>query len=53
MEVYDLRQDKSEDPRERPEVLAAQEMYEPRPRIDVWAVFGSDADARQAGHTGV
>ena len=53
LEVYDLRRDKSEDLSKRAEVLATREIYDPQPRIDVWEVFGSDADARKAGHTGV
>lgn len=52
LEVYDLRRDKSEDLRLRAKVEAALEMYDPQPRIDVWEVYGSDADARKAGHTG-
>ena len=52
LEVYDLRQDKSEDLRAREDVSVALEMYSPPPSVDVWPVFGSADDARNAGQTG-
>ena len=52
LEVYDLRQDKSEDLREREDVSHALAKYSPPPRIDVWPVYGSAEDARDAGEIG-
>lgn len=52
LEIYDLRQDKSEDLSERKDVLDAVEMYSPPPVVEVWPVYGSADDARNAGHIG-
>ena len=52
LEIYDLRKDKSEDLTARAAVLAALETYSPLPRVDVWPVFGTAGDARNAGQTG-
>ena len=52
LEIYDLRRDKSEDLTARPEVSTALASYSPPPRVDVWPVFGSAADARNAGQIG-
>ena len=52
LEIYDLRQDKSEDLAVRDDVSAALNMYCPPPKIDVWPLFGSAEDARNAGYTG-
>ena len=52
LEIYDLRQNKSEDLTASEEVAAALQMYSPPPKVDVWPVFGSADDARNAGQTG-
>ena len=52
LEIYDLRQDKSEDLTVRDDVSAALNMYCPPPKIDIWPLFGSAEDARNAGYTG-
>ena len=52
LEVYDLRRDKSEDLRCREEVSETQATYSPAPRIDVWPVYGSAEDARDAREIG-
>lgn len=52
LEVYDLRQDKSEDLTARKDVSDALSMYSPPPVVDVWPVFGSADDARNAGQIG-
>jgi len=52
LEIYDLRQDKSEDLTAKADVSATLNMYSPPPKIDVWAVFGSAEDARNAGQVG-
>ena len=52
LEVYDLRRDKSEDLRGRDEVSETLASYSPAPRIDVWPIYGTAEDARDAGETG-
>ena len=52
LEVYDLRRDKSEDLRGRKEVLHALAKYLPPLKVDVWPVYGSAEDARDAGEIG-
>lgn len=52
LEIYDLRQDKSEDLTTRQDVAAAREAYSPPPRVDVWPVYGGADDARNAGEIG-
>lgn len=52
LEVYDLRQDKAADLTTRQEVTVAAAKYSPPPRIDVWAMYGSSEDARNAGEIG-
>lgn len=52
LEVYDLRRDKSEDLRDRDEVSETLATNLPAPRIDVWPMYGSAEDARNAGETG-
>ena len=52
LEIYDLRENKSEDLRAREDVSAALEKYSPPPRVDLWPVFGSADDARDAGQIG-
>ena len=52
LEIYDLRKDKSEDLTARPAVSEALARYSPPPRVDVWPVFGSAVDARNAGQIG-
>ena len=52
LEIFDLRKDKSENLTVREDVLVALGMYSPPPKIDVWAVFGSADDARDAGQIG-
>ena len=52
LEIYDLRKDKSENLTARAEVSAVLEKYSPPPRVDVWPVYGSADDARNAGHIG-
>ena len=52
LEVYDLRQDKAKDLTTRQEVTVAAAKYSPRPRINVWPMYGSAEDARNAGEVG-
>lgn len=52
LEIYDLRQDKSDDLTVREDVLDTLARYSPPPKISVWPVFGSAHDARNAGQTG-
>ena len=52
LEIYDLRQDKSEDLTARGAVSAALKRYSPPPKVDVWPMYGSADDARDAGETG-
>ena len=52
LEVYDLRDDKSEDLTARQNVSEALATYSVPPRVDVWPVYGSAADARAAGESG-
>ena len=52
LEIYDLRQDKSEDLTARAEIADALAMYSPCPRVDVWPVYGSADAARNAGQVG-
>ena len=52
LEIYDLRQDKSEDLTVREDVSAVLNMYSPPPKVDVWPLFGSAEHARNAGYTG-
>lgn len=52
LEIYDLRQDKSDNLAANAKVLRVLENYSPPPRVDVWPVFGSADDARNAGYTG-
>lgn len=52
LEIYDLRQDKSANLTAHEEVSAALKKYSPPPRVDVWPLYGSADDARNAGHTG-
>ena len=52
LEVYDLRQDKAEALWKRQDVTVAAASYAPPPRIDVWPMYGSAEDARNAGEIG-
>ena len=52
LEIYDLRKDKKEDLKQRPEVSTAMGAFAMPPEIHVWPVFGSSEDARVAGYTG-
>ena len=53
LEIYDLRQDKSDDLTTREEVLAVKDACAPPPRINVWPLFGSARAARNARYTGI
>ena len=53
LEIYDLRQDKSEDLTARQDVAIALAAYSPPVRVHVWPVYGSADDARAAGEIGV
>ncbi len=52
LEIYDLRQDKSEDLSATNDVLDAMATNSPPPVVEVWPVYGSADDARKAGHIG-
>ena len=52
LEIYDLRKDKSEDLTAREDVSDALAMYSTPPIIDVWHMYGSPDDARNAGQVG-
>ena len=52
LEVYDLRQDKSQDLTLRQDVSDALARYSPPLRVHVWSVYGSADDARAAGEIG-
>ena len=52
LEIYDLRQDKSGNLTVHEDVSAALSMYCPPPKVDIWPLFGSAEDARNAGYTG-
>ena len=52
LEVYDLRQDKSEDLTARQDVSIALATYSPPVRVNVWPVYGGADDARAAGEIG-
>ena len=52
LEIYDLRKKKSENLTARMEVSAALKKFSPPPKVDVWPVFGSAADARKEGQSG-
>ena len=52
LEIYDLRQDKSEDLTARQDVSIAVATYSPPLRVNVWPVYGSADDARAAGEIG-
>lgn len=50
VEVYDMRQNKAQDPREHKVVRDALASCNPEPPIRLTAIFGSAKDARNAGH---
>lgn len=50
VEVYDMRKDKTADPRNHAEVKAAEALCSPIPDLRLTAIFGSAKDARNAGH---
>ena len=52
LEVYDLRRDKDDALWKRQEVTTAAESYSPPPKIDIWPMYGSADDARNAGQSG-
>ena len=52
LEIYDLRQDKSEDLTAREDVSAALSMYSPPPTVHIWPMYGSADDARNAAQIG-
>ena len=52
LEIYDLREDKTDDLTKRVEVCAAMDNFSPQIKVHVWPVFGSSEDARDAGFTG-
>ena len=52
LEIYDLRQEKSEDLTAREDVSDALAMYSPHPMVHVWRVYGSADEARNAGEIG-
>ena len=52
LEVYDLRRDKSEDLTTRQDVSVARGAYSPPLMVDVWPMYGSADDARNAGEIG-
>jgi hypothetical protein len=53
LEIYDLRQDKTRDLRDCEDVLTILTACSPPPRVDVWRMYGSAKDARDAGEAGV
>ena len=52
LEIYDLRQDKSEDLTLRQDVSDALATYSPPLLVHVWRAYGSADDARHAGEVG-
>lgn len=52
LEIYDLRKDKKDDLKQRPEVSQVMRTFSIPPEIHVWPVFGSSEDARAAGYRG-
>ena len=52
LEIYDLRNDKTEDLRKQAKVVAMRNLCTPHPEIHMWPVFGSAKDARKAVYTG-
>ena len=52
LEIYDLRKDKSKDLITHENVSKALNQYCPPLRVNVWPLFGSSVDARNAGFTG-
>ena len=52
LEIYDLRRDKSMNLMVREDVSDALGMYSPPLLVDVWPMFGSAGDARNAGEIG-
>ena len=52
LEIYDLRQDKSEDLTLRQDVSDVRATYSPPLLVHVWRVYGSADDARNAGEIG-
>ena len=53
LEVYDLRKDKGQNLMRHVSVMDAMTQCEPAPVVHMWPIFGSSADARNAGYTGV
>ena len=52
LEIYDLREDKTDDLTKQAKVRAAMGNFSPQIKVHVWPVFGSSEDARDAGFTG-